>query len=150
MSTRCQIGVNGNDCLIYKHSDGYPGGEHGVLEVLAPAARTFADKRGNDPEYALAQIMRAFARKDEERRKEMLAYYEEEDTENELGYNMAETYKEPRMTGWGITTSIHGDIEYFYWIDLEKRVIEIYHLEFGSVPGVDNMVAQPADEIVHI
>ena len=69
MSTRSQIKVKGSEIMIYKHSDGYP---EGVMPTLKEIVKTFADKRGNEPDYALAQIMRAYARRDEEKRQAIL------------------------------------------------------------------------------
>jgi hypothetical protein len=49
MSTRCQILVTGSDVVIYRHSDGYPDSEHGVLHDLLPLVREFKKYRGDDP-----------------------------------------------------------------------------------------------------
>ena len=121
MSTRSQIKVKGSEIMIYKHSDGYP---EGVMPTLKEIVKTFADKRGNEPDYALAQIMRAYARRDEEKRQAILA-----DDEQEAWHDI---YKEPRMTGWGLDCIQHGDIEYLYEVDLEERTITIYDLWEGT------------------
>lgn len=122
MSTRSQIKVKGSEVLIYKHSDGYPSE---VLPTLVPIMRRFKNERGNDVEYANAQIMRAFARRDEKRRKER--YKEYKNSEDEFENQLADDYKEPFMTGWGISTKKHGDIEYFYEVDLKEGVVSVYH-----------------------
>jgi hypothetical protein len=64
MSTRAQIGFyskdNGGDIkikpetLIYKHSDGYPDGDCGVMSWLVPFFKDFMERRGADPEYMAA------------------------------------------------------------------------------------------------
>lgn len=112
MSTRGQIKVKGSEILIYKHSDSYPSE---VMPTLEKVMKQFIQERGNQPDYALAQIMRAFARRDEERRQELLAE----------GGEFASIYENHRMTGWGLDTVRHGDIEYLYLVDLELGVIVI-------------------------
>ena len=66
MSTRCQIGFYKTDdaplykwdALIYRHSDGYPNTEHGVLATLMPILADFAEHRGlSDTEYAAAWVV---------------------------------------------------------------------------------------------
>lgn len=114
MSTRSQIKVKGSEVMIYKHSDGYPSE---VMPTLTEVMTQFIRERGNEPDYALAQIVRAFARRDEERRKEIAA----------SDSNFAHMYQEHSMTGWGLDTVRHGDIEYLYLVDLELGVIVINH-----------------------
>lgn len=121
MSTRGQIKVVGSDVMIYKHSDSYP---EGVMPTLKDIVSTFADERGNDPAYALAQIMRAYARRDEEERQAILADDEQE------GWNSI--YEEPHMTGWGLDCVQHGDIEYLYEVDLAERTITIKDIWEGT------------------
>jgi hypothetical protein len=138
MSTRGQIKVKGSEIMIYKHSDSYPGG---VMPTLKEIVKTFADKRGNDPAYALAQIMRAFARRDEKRRLERLEETKErirEANDREESGLLSELevwlkmYQKHSMTGWGLDCVQHGDIEYLYEVDLEKRTITIYDLWEGT------------------
>lgn len=133
MSTRSQIKVKGSEVMIYKHSDGYP---EGVIPVLKPILERFVAERGNEPDYALAQIMRAFARHDEEYRKKRL-----EEAEDEIVKNM---YKQPRMTGWGLDTVRHGDIEYLYKVDLEERVI--YVLDVWNKKYIDRIYLEKEGE----
>jgi len=63
MSTRCQIGFYRSDLkaftdfesLVYRHSDGYPGG---VLPDLLPILEDFDKNRGlDDIEYAAAWVV---------------------------------------------------------------------------------------------
>jgi len=108
MSTRAQICIKRDTTefqqtggiYIYKHSDGYP---RGVMPTLTSLVKFFHADRGNDPEYLLAQIVRAFTIAD-------LA----EDRE----------YATTRMTGWGLDCTEHGDIQYLYEID--SRTGKIY------------------------
>lgn len=69
MSTRCQIGFYDNPAsslddpaaLIYRHSDGYPQGEHGVLATLVPLVQTYFIRRGfYDAEYMAAFVLSAW------------------------------------------------------------------------------------------
>ena len=66
MSTRCQIGfyepeakdLNDFEALIYRHCDGYPDTEHGVLAAIVPILQDFNDNRGlDDLEYASAWLV---------------------------------------------------------------------------------------------
>ena len=66
MSTRCQIGfyeqgekdLNKWDALLYRHSDGYPESEHGVVATIKPILDDFQAKRGlDDLEYAAAWLV---------------------------------------------------------------------------------------------
>lgn len=122
MSTRCQIEVRGGQNVkIYKHSDGY---QEGVLPVLVPIMRQFYNERGDDPTYATAQIIRAFARNDFIRRKNNFQRFNNSD--NTTDKSLTKTYSTPSMLGWGVDTNIHGDIEWFYWVDLKEAQIEVY------------------------
>ena len=122
MSTRAQIKVQGSEIMIYKHSDGYPSE---VLPTLVGTMKVFIRARGNEPDYALAQIMRAFARRDEKRRQAILA-----DDEQKEWHSI---YKEPHMTGWGLDCVVHGDIEYLYQVDLKKGRVIVNDLWNGDV-----------------
>jgi len=69
MSTRCQVGFYPNDeedltkweALIYRHMDGYPGSQHGVIAELMPILQNFDKNRGlSDIEYAAAWLVRCW------------------------------------------------------------------------------------------
>jgi hypothetical protein len=65
MSTRCQIAfyekgskLENWEALIYRHGDGYPDTEHGVLADVLPILEDFDKKRGlDDIEYASAWLV---------------------------------------------------------------------------------------------
>tara|TARA_Y100000310_G_C20020129_1_gene506993 strand:- start:3 stop:359 length:357 start_codon:yes stop_codon:yes gene_type:complete len=66
MSTRCQIGfyepdtenLQNFEALIYRHSDGYPDSEHGVIATIKPILDDFNKNRGlDDMEYASAWLV---------------------------------------------------------------------------------------------
>lgn len=100
MSTRCQIGFYSSselelsrpDVVLYRHSDGYPRGEHGVLDVLVPFAQRFNKSRGlSDSSYAGARGLEALI--------------------NATAPN--------KTIGYGIDgdRGLHGDIEFYYRVD---------------------------------
>jgi len=122
MSTRAQIKIKGNPIHIYKHSDGYP---EGVMPTLEPIVERFAQERGlEDHEYLLANIMRAFARKEERRRKANIEDYKKPaNAGSKPAQNMIDIYSKPSLTGFGIGLDRHGDIEFLYEIDTENKQI---------------------------
>ena len=95
MSTRCQIGFYDRlstdvlvppDILLYRHSDGYPNGAHGVVATLMPIIWDFLRKRGFwDMQYLAAYVVAQFL------------------GEEHLGIGICTT-----------TEGLHGDIEYYY------------------------------------
>ena len=106
MSTRCQIGFYETasqpqgqpSALIYRHNDGYPAGEHGVMEVLVPWARAFEKVRGlSDAEYASARALFAL---------------------------MSATTGLEETTGYGISEDFHGDLSFYYRVD--PNAISVY------------------------
>jgi len=67
MSTRCQIGfyedgeknLQNFEALIYRHCDGYPDSEHGVIATVVPILKGFDKERGlDDIEYASAWLVK--------------------------------------------------------------------------------------------
>ncbi len=96
MSTCAQIklkeeGATASDvsCIyVYRHHDGYPEGEHGVLALLYPLVKDFIKVRGWDDSYLLMRIAQAVA--------------------NHTG---------KKYTGCGLDCVEHGDIAYLYEID---------------------------------
>ena len=127
MGTRCQIGIIDNNnaltdgepeiCpLIYRHYDGYLGTlderESGVVPDILPFIKAFVEQRGYfDAEYLGACLVSSLK-------------------QNHCGKPI-ESYEkimvngmEIPITGVGIGTEIHGDIEYFYAV-LPDR-LEVY------------------------
>jgi hypothetical protein len=101
MSTRCQIGfyetaeqpLSQPTALIYRHSDGYPETEDGVLAALLPWACAFHHERGlDDAEYAAARGLVALIRAAGA-------------LDSCLGYGICGN------------AHLHGDIEYYYRVD---------------------------------
>jgi len=108
MTTRAQITIEGSSCYIYKHADGYP---EGVLPTLTPFVHAFFANRGYDPEYFVARCVAFFAADwDAERRK--LARKERRAGRIEA----AERWERPEFLGLGVSTDVHGDIEFLYTV----------------------------------
>ena len=64
MGTSALIHVQGiPKVAVYKHYDGYP---EGTLPWLEKFNKDFAEKRGDDPNYKLAQLLRSSVRDAEE------------------------------------------------------------------------------------
>jgi hypothetical protein len=108
MSTRCQIQIKSQGeiypCKIYIHSDGYP---ENILPFLEDFTNKFHGNRGDDAEYFVAQYLIHLAIKE----------YEEQNKDPR--YQQNPDYKiDKRYTGFGVSTEIHGDIEYLYTADL--------------------------------
>lgn len=126
MSTRAQIKYkNSQDNIyIYKHSDGYPEGEHGVLKFLVPFVEKFFKSRGDDESYFLAQFLRHHA---VYTYKEQLADYEKyKDSDNEIvrrcNRHPDEDDSPYKYLSYGLDCIQHGDIRYLYEIDNDGSI----------------------------
>ena len=128
MSTRCQIMFHwGEDetavsALLYRHSDGYPDTEHGVLADLDKffddLDKNLADKRYSDPCYLAAKLLVWFVAEYQNRYFDM---YKEMASMSKTGDDYAEKKLEEfghpcDFLGHGIDMCLHGDIEYLYHI----------------------------------
>ena len=131
MSTRCQIGVydepiksnkdlENHIALIYRHSDGYPEGDSGVIADLLPFLKWFENERGFDVEYIAARLLQYMCNKYDDHGKEWDKKAGREIDEKAL----------TGLLGHGICNALHGDIEYFYAISEGK--IKIYTTSWGS------------------
>jgi hypothetical protein len=114
MSTRCQIGFYESteqtlakpSALIYRHSDGYPDTEYGVVAQLLPWAKAFEKKRGlSDAEYAAARGL--------------IALVQAADTLYAcIGYGICGDHE------------LHGDIQYYYRVD--PSGISVYDRQWAA------------------
>lgn len=116
MSTRCNIQVQNSDgtiyeCMVYRHSDGYP---ESVLPFLEPFVNTFKTERGCDPEYFVAQFLR-HAMIDECKEADKDDFYKK----------FPDAHPSKSYLGWGVCTELHGDIEYLYTVDLVKGKVKV-------------------------
>jgi hypothetical protein len=118
MSTRCQIGfyeskeksLEDFEALIYRHSDGYPDTEHGVVKAIAPFLKWWKSQRGiDDLEYLSARLLQWLCNNYDGKG---YGHFKEGDNEYTGIY------------GHGICKDFHGDIEYFYKI--YPNAIEVY------------------------
>jgi len=127
---------------FYKHHDGYP-------SVTVPQLREFyqyAKGRANDIEYFAATFPYWYKRKSERRNRresyggiELLELKDGDRSKEEL----EEEFEVPEMlTGMGICSEfhIHGDIEYYWVVDLNRAKIEMYKegMPYGAGDGKDN------------
>jgi hypothetical protein len=120
MSTRCHIIVEcpewKTQTILYRHSDGYPEGQHGVLASLVPFVKRFMENRGWDPCYLPAQIL---ADQIHQSREYMRRHYQESADEAK-STDMKDYYlkrlaeSENDFLGFGISDQIHGDVEFIY------------------------------------
>ena len=133
MSTRCQIGfyeqeekdLNKFEALIYRHSDGYPDGEHGVLAAIMPFLHWWQKGRGvMDFEYCSARLLQYLCNKYDgyskaigETMSEAGAIFSPEKIEEFTG-----------TLGHGISNAFHGDIEYLYAVRPNR--VEVYKVGY--------------------
>jgi hypothetical protein len=127
MSTRCQIQVKTDaaikgeakkgiyKALIYRHSDGYPQGPHGVLEFLEPMAKRFFKERGDDATYFIAQYLRQSAIHEQKKWEELAKLNPQNDFMQNPQYS-----PEFSCLGYGVDFDIHPDIRFLYTVDLTK------------------------------
>lgn len=104
MSTRCNIHFTYGDDVcanVYRHSDGYPDGKHGVpadLEKFFKAVeKETTDHRFDDPEYLAAKF---------------------------IVWQAGEYSGEPGSLDFislGVCTEDHGDVAYIYTVDCKTK-----------------------------
>ena len=101
MSTRCQIQFHRGEektasAMVYRHSDGYPETEHGVLATMQTFFKELKDNvqdtRFGDPEYLAAKFV-VWQAKQYSRDSHFLDFL-----------------------SVGISMELHGDIEYLYHV----------------------------------
>lgn len=115
-----------DEVLTYKHHDGYPKGTVPTLRRYFQ----YAGARANDFEYFVASwpyyYKRQKERYDRARSYSDLKLLEEQETPEEP----RKDFEVPKqLTGLGIcgNDQFHGDIEYFWVVNLNERVIEQYN-----------------------
>jgi len=132
MSTRCQIGfyptentpVDNWEALIYKHHDGYPDSDNGIIALIKPYLDDFAKHRGlSDLEYASAFLLW-----------KMQQQLKADDT------------GQWAMTGFGICKVFHGDIAYYYHVS--PACIKVYKVLYGEFEKKDGEIDGKATKLV--
>jgi len=119
MSTRCQIKVEGSDVYVYRHSDGYPEGEHGVIAALKPICEDFLKWRGWDEDYMVAHIVSAFIVSYMQGTREMCENPEDSYYSKMTPEEREESINMSKFLGHGVCTEIHGDIAFLYVVTRE-------------------------------
>jgi hypothetical protein len=113
MSTRCTINFcyGGKEIAakVYRHYDGYPEGDSGVLEALqkffAAVEADTEDTRFSDPTYLAAKFVVWQA-------DQMTGSYE--------NGTFVKSDKKMAFTGVGVCIEDPGDIEYTYYVDCKN------------------------------
>ena len=121
MSTRAQIKItgkkqygSGNTAIwIYKHHDGYPSA-HGMLGILANAVEKAEEAIADQRAHRLAAECLPVG---------MAAFIQAETADTQRGF-LAEIEGETSVVN--DNTFAHGDLEYFYEIDLLEKSIEVF------------------------
>lgn len=131
MSTRCNVIIkNGNDKLIfYRHSDGYPDGEHGALTTLKKFMSWVKEgKIRNNVVQASGWLVLIGA---EEYNEEYLGEgrYRKKRSLTEPSQDISHAWE---CGSYVPTTRIHGDIEYLYTLDLAMMAIIVQKVDYTS------------------
>lgn len=123
MSTRCQIEFrepNGDGRVsthdrrtIYQHSDGYPQGEHGVIETMKAFFAWDRPHRGFDLEYTPANYIFWSKQRDIASLVRLDPEYTPEKAEDMAAH-----------LGYGVCNNdeFHGDIAFFYEVEPAPRI----------------------------
>lgn len=121
MSTRCQILIEGSDVVLYRHSDGYPQGPHGVLKLLKKSVATFVKHRGHDECYMPAHIMTDMIVAHKKSQDAMIRKAKKDGNPQYIA-----SYEAGKYLGYGVEAytandeaasednTLHGDIEFLY------------------------------------
>jgi hypothetical protein len=123
MSTRCQVAIEGSPILVYRHCDGYPDTENGVLATLLPFRDRFWAGRGYDASYFLARLLMEWVSLEEQ----ACQYARVHPEDRWSAYAL-----EPQVLGFGVDTEIHGDIEYLYLVRRDGTA-EVYRPNYAAM-----------------
>jgi hypothetical protein len=140
MSTRCQIlfadpdsSTGFHDAIIYRHSDGYPDTEHGVLADITPILKRFKAARGFDPFYGTAHVLAELIRLAFENNKRLIKDRMKNAKKNGENFTASEksVYEKFAFAGMGVeawTGIFHGDVRYVYIV--YPKYIEVRKTDF--------------------
>ena len=130
MSTRCQIIVKGSDVVVYRHSDGYPDGKHGVVAALKKIVMPFLKHRGLDTCYLPAHIVAGMIAEHKQDMDKLIRL-----AEREGRHDYVSSYEQSKYLGFGVEAyneandnALHGDIEFLYIVD--EKGIEVRAADF--------------------
>ena len=131
MSTRCQILVEGNATVFYRHSDGYPERKSGVLHDILPLVKAFT-KVSDDPDYLMAHIVHHLIAKHMKLANDYIKNSNSHSDEIKyIGYAVE-----------GFDGTFHSDLKYIYVV--KKDCVEIHK---ANSKFLDNPVIESSDII---
>lgn len=139
MSTRCQIEFKTKygSRTVYRHSDGYPESNCGVIQSLKDFIE-WNDGRNDNLEYMTANYIYYEKRMNEERMSERSSIY------RQMGGTMGDwksgELHDNMQIGYGICENgldgRHGDIEYFYTLQMPEGILTIESVYSGKTETV--------------
>ena len=132
MSTRCHIIVEDKEfdttTILYRHHDGYPDGCNGMLATLVPFVQRFMKNRGWDACYLGAQILYDQIKQSRESSRE---YCLQNIAQDKAAGREPSKYMQERLDnldndflGFGISSDIHGDVNYIYRVTQDGITVE--------------------------
>ena len=118
MSTRCQLAIypdekskiESAEVFIYKHSDGYP---EGVIPTIMPFLNWFEQNRGiSDESYCTARLVAHLVLCNDN----TVRKFKSKETSPVTDF--------VDCLGFGVDTTLHGDIEFFYHIS--PKMVQVF------------------------
>lgn len=137
MSTRCQIGIYENaeqsisnpNALLYKHCDGYPDGDNGMVALLMPFLKAFKAGRGiSDTEYLPARLIQYLCNTSDADMRASSLNRDITDIYVFLSYGVCQPH------------DFHGDIEFFYRIHSGPDELRVYKCVWDMDPSKYELV----------
>lgn len=149
MSTRTTIQIEGHNVQLYVHSDGYPEGQHGIIQRIRPFILDFLKNRGWDQGYMMARLTHHMIELSEEKPRYVLSNIEADpitpDFEKGIAKvnitkaNIKQVFREQSYLGFGLYSDLEfGDMgtDFEYVITeksiqchsgLNNKIFELYH-----------------------
>lgn len=145
MSTRCQIMVGHpggfSQAVVYRHQDGYPEGEHGVLATLVPIVRNVMRYRGYDKAYMTAHIAHGMI----ELVKKSGAKFRRQWRKDHPGEKLRDHHYSSDYLSNGVEGFdglFHGDIEFLYCVMEDGIEVRIPRPSFWGASSFDNTMVK--------
>jgi hypothetical protein len=117
------------EALLYRHSDGYPDTDSGVVKCLVPILKAIHKEHGYDIEYAAAWTMHHLIATYLLSTKKFFARMHRKYTK-QGEKKLAENYTPDKIRtflGYGICQELHWDIAYFYRV--YPNTLEVYEVK---------------------
>jgi hypothetical protein len=149
MSTRCQIIVEDATVALYRHSDGYPDGPHGVIKILKKIVVGFIKRRGFDecymPAHIISDMIVAHKKWADGRIREI--------KKTNGPASSIESYEGTKLLGYGIEgydpehgaeeNAFHGDIEFLYVVKKNGTIeVRVPTHAFNEASSIHNTEVQ--------